>query len=188
MTEFREDYLRHRGPDVYDPDGYLRQLAEEHPIDEVEARFLSQAVRAFHADIPDAAAVMLGAVAEHLVELLAEAIAVAATVVAPRVGKLTDRPALAVLDFVRKYLEDRKKLLSRPLREELATTFGGVASMIRVARNSGGHPALSPVDCDQALVLLRLFPLLRRWVYAVIAELGPVENGRSRPVVGRDDA
>lgn len=171
LTELGESHVEHRGPDVYDPDGYLRQLAAQHPIDQVEKRFLSQAVGAFHADLPDAAAVMLGATAEHVVVLLCEAIGRTDSAMTGKARQLADQPALKVLTFVSKYVEDRKSGLSRPLREEASTTFAGVASMIRLSRNSGGHPALHAVSRDHALVLLRLFPHFRDWAYKVIASL-----------------
>jgi hypothetical protein len=171
VTELGEDYLQHREADVYDPERYIEQLSHQYAVDDVEARFLGQAIAAFHADLPDAAAVMLGATAEHLVLLLARAITEADSAVTRRVEKETRGPALSLLTYVNRYLESHKDRLSRQQREELSTTFAGVASMIRVARNSGGHPALEAVGRDHALVLLRLFPHLRDWAYRVMEEL-----------------
>lgn len=173
ITELGEDYLRHREADVYDSERYVEQLSQHYAVDDVEARFLRQAIAAFGADLPDAAAVMLGAAAEHLVLLLARAIASADSAVAGRVEKETRGPALSLLTYVNRYLESHKDQLSRQQREELSTTFAGVASMIRVARNSGGHPTLEAVGRDQALVLLRLFPHLRDWAHRVMDELRP---------------
>jgi hypothetical protein len=171
ITELGEDYLRHGGPDVYDPDGYVKQLSARHPVDEVESRFLYQAIGAFHADLPDAAAVMLGAAAEHLILVLADAIATTDRSVGARIEKEMNRPALSLLGYIGKYLEDRKGQLPRRLGEQVSTTFLGIASMIRVARNDAGHPALGAVDRDQALVLLRLFAHLRDWAYGAMDEL-----------------
>lgn len=171
LTELGEDYVKHGGADVYDPDNYLRQLDEQHPLDQVEQRFLRQAVGAFHANLPDAAAVMLGAASEHVVQLMCEAIGQADTTMAAKVKKLGDQPALRVLEFVHKYIEDRKGALERSLREEVSTTFAGVGSMIRVSRNSAGHPAFAEVDRDQAFVLLRLYPHFRSWAHRVIESL-----------------
>jgi hypothetical protein len=66
--------------------------------------------------------------------------------------------------------------LPRALNENLDTTFGGVASVIRASRNEGGHPALPSVERDTVYVLLRLYPSYRRWVFGVIAKL-PFEAG-----------
>jgi hypothetical protein len=172
VSEWGEEYVREGGPDVYDPDGYLRDLASDHPLDEIEQRYLSQASAAFRADLPDAAAVMIGAASEHLLLLLADAIVEKEkTGGATKVEKMRDGPALKLLNEVSKYMEPRRKNLERSLAEGFETTFHGVAHMIRTSRNDAGHPALSAVDRDQAFVDLRLFPLYRRWVYAVIDAL-----------------
>jgi hypothetical protein len=172
LSEWGEEYVQAGGPDVYDPDGYLRDLANDRPLDDIEQRYLSQASAAFRADLPDAAAVMVGGASEHLLILLADAIVASdETGGATKVEKMRDGPALKLLNEVRKYLEPRRKNLDRSLAESFETTFLGVANMIRTSRNEAGHPALSHVDRDQAFVALRLFPLYRRWVYAVIDAL-----------------
>lgn len=172
VTELGEDYLQDRGSDVYDPDRYVEQLAAKHPVDEVESRFLYQAIAAFHADLPDAAAVMLGAAAERLILVLSDAIADADSTVAARIEKEANRSALSLLTYVSKYIEDRKGRLPRRLREQVSTTFAGIASIVRIARNDAGHPALDQaVGRDHALVLLRLFPHFRDWSYEFMSEL-----------------
>ncbi len=172
LSEWGEEYVQAGGPDVYDPDGYLSDLSRDRPLDEIEQLYLSQASAAFRADLPDAAAVMVGAASEHLLLLLADAIvAKDETGDATKVEKMRDGPALKLLNEARKYMEPRRKNLERSLAESFETTFLGVANMIRTSRNDAGHPALGAVDRDQAFVALRLFPLYRRWVYAVIDAL-----------------
>lgn len=112
VTELGEDYLLHRGADVYDPERYVEELSHQYAVDGVEARFLRQAIAAFHADLADAAAVMLGAAAEHLVLQLARAIAETDIAVARRIEKETRGPALSVLTYVNRYLESHKDLLA----------------------------------------------------------------------------
>lgn len=172
LSEWGEEYIQAGGPDVYDPDAYLRELARDHQLDDIEQRYLSQASTAFRADLPDAAAVMAGAASEHLLLLLADAIvAKDQTGTATKVAKARDGPALRLLDAIRKYLEPKRQSLPRPLAESFETTFLGVANVIRTSRNDAGHPALSHVDRDQAFVVLRLLPVYRRWVYGVINSL-----------------
>jgi hypothetical protein len=171
ITEIGQDYLDKGGPDVYDPEGYVGQVATRHPIDEVEARYLGQAIAAFDADLPDASAVMLGATAEHIILVLAETIAETDEDSARDIERLRDGPALRLLRHVNSYLEEHGDKLSRRLREQREANFGSVASIIRVARNDGGHPALDVVDRDQALLLLRIFPNFRNWGYDVMSEL-----------------
>lgn len=171
ITEIGQDYLDKGGPDVYDPERYVGQVATRHSVDEVEARYLGQAIAAFDADLPDASAVMLGATAEHVILLLAETIAQTDEDAARDIERLRDGPALRLLRHVNSYLEEHGGKLSRRLREQREANFGSVASIIRVARNDGGHPALDVVDRDQALLLLRIFPNFRNWGYDVMSEL-----------------
>lgn len=128
LTEAGEQFVKEGRVDVYDPDGYLRQLAAEFPLDEIEKRFAGQAIGAFNANLPDAAAVMIGAAAEHVVELLCEAVGRADVSVLRATQRLENQPASKALTFASGYFEDRKSQLDRHLREHLATTFAGVAS------------------------------------------------------------
>src|SRR4051812_27511607 len=43
LTERGEDYVRSGGPDIYNPDGYMRTLEKDGELDEIERRYLSQA-------------------------------------------------------------------------------------------------------------------------------------------------
>jgi hypothetical protein len=172
LSEWGQQYVQSDGADVYDPDGYLRALNEDHALDAIERRYLSQASAAFRADLTDAAAVMVGAASERLLLLLADAIVENdATAAAAKVKKARDGPALKLLNEIQRYLQPRRKGLSRALAENFETTFLGVAGVIRASRNDAGHPQLSQVDRDQAFVVLRLFQVYRRWVYRVIASL-----------------
>lgn len=170
LTEWGEEYIRAGGPDAYDPDGYLRALDTDGPLDDIERRYLSQATAAFRIDLVDAAAVMLGAASEHVLLMLADAI-VAADPAAGRVKKAIDGPALALLREVHRYIEPKRKTLPRGLAGNFETTFLGVANLIRTSRNDGGHPALPDVSRDDAFVALRLFPTYRRWVIGLIRAL-----------------
>ncbi len=156
------------GADVYDPDGYLRELESNRPLDDIERSYLGQASAALRADLSEASAVMLGAASEHLLILLAEAIVAADPTGGTRVQRALNGHALAILGEVRGYLEAKRSRLPRRLAENLDTTFLGVANVIRTSRNNAGHPALPQVDREEAFVRLRLLPAYRQWVYAVI--------------------
>lgn len=170
LTARGKQYLEDSDPDAHDPDGYLASLDEDEPLDDVERRYLAQAAAAFRADLPDAAAVMLGAASEHLLLRLAEAI-VNTDAGATKIAKAINGPALPLLRAVNSYLDGKRSDLPRELREQLDTTFAGVASVIRTSRNDGGHPALPSVDRETVYVLLRMFATYRRWVIGVIGAL-----------------
>lgn len=171
LTEYGEECIRAGQITPHDPDGYLAALASVALLDATEERYLPQALEAHRRNLPDAAAVMLGAASEHLVALVAEAIEQTDPTVAATMRKRLDGPALPLLGEVHAYFEQRRPKLPRDLKETLDTTFLGIANLIRITRNDAGHPALSPVTRDQALVNLRLYPVYREWVHGAIRRL-----------------
>lgn len=171
LTEMGEEFIGEQLSDVYDPDGYLAELSATRPLDEIERRFARQAVGALNANLPDAAAVMIGAAAEHVVGVLCTAIGEADPAVTVKVARLQSQSAAQALIFSLRYVETRKAALDRAVEEQLATTFAGVAAMIRASRNDAGRPAPGGVDHDHALVLLQLFPAFRNTTYKIIDAL-----------------
>jgi hypothetical protein len=174
LSEYGEEVVAAGRILPHDTEGYLQGLAEVQPLDEVEERYLPQALEALRRNLPDAAALMLGAASEHLLIRLGQAIEANDQANAPAVRGKLEGPALGLLAFLQDYLTKRRHSLPRDLRETMDTTFGGIASFIRVTRNDAGHPAIGqPVDRDQAFVALRLFPMYRSWVLSV-AKLPPI--------------
>jgi hypothetical protein len=172
LTEYGEEVVRAGRILPHDTEGYLSALAQDRPLDEVEARYLPQALEAFRRNLPDASAAMLGSASEHLLIQLGEAIEATDRANAAAARRKIDGPALGLLTFLHDYFSRRRTSLTRESRETLDTTFAGIASLIRVTRNDAGHPAIGrPVDRDQAFVNLRLFPVYRSWVLSVITRL-----------------
>jgi hypothetical protein len=168
LTEYGEEVAGNQTTTPYDPSGYLDSLRVVRPLDDVEERYIPQALQAFRRNLPDAAAVMLGGASEHLIGVLGEAVIAADPSIGAGARKKLDGPALATLMWVQTYVSARKSKLPRRLAETLDTTFLGIASLIRITRNDAGHPALAPVSREQVFVNLQLFPVLRRWVWEVI--------------------
>ena len=176
ITEWGEEYLTAEPiPDIYDPDGYLRALNASSSLDEVETRFLSQAVGAFRADLPDACAVMLGVASEHLLLKLFAEVAAADSASG---GKKNSLPtsALALLKYLHGNFAARKGSLLPELQEDLETTFLGVGGLIRSSRNDSGHPRGGSTTREQAATNLRLFAHYRKWVSAAAASIGTVSR------------
>lgn len=173
LTEYGEEVANSRGPVPHDPSGYLAALEAQAPLDVIERGYLVQAVEAHNRGLPDAAAVMLGAAAEHLVESLVAAIGAADPGAKAGADAALEGTALRAHRYALAYLTDREAKLSRKLRETLPTTFGSVASLIRSARNDAGHPSLPQVSRDESLLNHQLFPRLREWVLAAIGDLQP---------------
>jgi hypothetical protein len=164
LTEYGEEVVAAGRITPYDPAEYLRTLTPVWPLDEVEERYLVQALGAFRHNLPDAAAVMLGAASEHLITLLGERVEAADPHEASRAHSLLDGPALRLLVWLHEYLQQRKSRMDRGDRESLGTTFLGIATLIRAARNDAGHPALGTVSREQVFINLQLFPPYRSWL------------------------
>jgi hypothetical protein len=168
LSEYGEEVVQAGRILPHDTERYLEGLAKSKPLDQEEKRYLPQALEAFRRNLPDAAALLLGAASEHLLIRLGEAIAVADPSEAKVVRRKIDDSALPLLRFVQAYFSQRRKSLPRDLDETLDTTFTGIASLIRVTRNDAGHPAGRAVNRDQAFVNLQLFPDYRSWVVSAI--------------------
>jgi hypothetical protein len=143
------------------------QLRKSGPLDEVEEIYVMEALEAFRRNLPNAAAVMIGAASEHaLMQLLASIAAVDSAESANATSAL-ERPALKMLRFAESYLRLRQDKLPRSVKETLDTTFMGVGNLIRMTRNDGGHPALETVDRERCFIALQLYPDYRSWILEV---------------------
>jgi hypothetical protein len=172
LSEYGEEVVKAGRIVPHDTERYLQALEQMEPLDDVEKRYLPQALEALRRNLPDAAALMVGAASEHLLLRLGKAIEAKDMANAAAVRRKLDGSALSLLAFLQDYLTKRRKSLPRDLDEILDTTFGGIASIIRVTRNDAGHPAIErPVNRDQAFVTLQLFPTYRSWVLSVIKRL-----------------
>jgi hypothetical protein len=171
LTEYGETVIQGAQVTPYDPVGYIDALSASAPLDAVEQRYLSQALAAFRTNLPDAAAVMLGAASEHLMMTVGERIEHSDPAEAVNARRALDGPALPLLRWLQAYFDLRRSRLDRHLRESLSVTFAGVASLIRNTRNDAGHPALSPVTREQVFVNLQLFIPYRAWVVEASAAL-----------------
>jgi len=159
----------------HDPAGYIRDLERIRPLDDVERRFVSQALEAFLRNLPDASAVMLGCASEHLVQVLAQALVASnPTGEVKTQNLLSHGKAKTLLDHVNSRLGAlaRAKKLPWQLEEMRETYYNAIAQLIRVSRNDAGHPARQrPVDRDTCFVLLQLFRTYRTWVTEVMQNL-----------------
>jgi hypothetical protein len=176
ITEWGEEYLAAEPtPDIYDPDGYLRALSASAPLDDVETRFLSQAVGAFRADLPDACAVMLGVASEHLLLKLFATVSAADSAAGGK-KKTLPTSALTLLKYLHGNLAARKSALPPELQDDIETTFLGIGGLVRSTRNDSGHPRGGSTSREQAATNLRLFAHYRKWVTSAAASIGPASS------------
>jgi hypothetical protein len=168
-TEQGDRIVAATGVTVYDPGSYLHALNTAHPLDEVEQRFVTQGMAAFRQQLFDAAVVMVGCAAEHLLVALGDALIVKSPASEQKVQNALRKQ---VSDQI-KYFEGA--LAGQDLPPELERTradrFRFLASIIREVRNEGGHPIAQPVDRETCEVAFSLYRHYRQWAYSVVAAL-----------------
>lgn len=120
-------------------------------------RYVREALRAFNARCYLACSVMLGVASEQAFRGLAEAFVAANGEQGGKLGKLLLNPRST---YATRFEEFRKRL--EPLRSALphdladVLTLDAVAELLRVTRNSVGHPTGADVDEDTARVHLQM--------------------------------
>ncbi len=147
-----------------DPEGYLSRLRREAPgVDDLAVRYVREALRAFNARCYLACSVMLGVASEQAFRGLAEAFVAASSGQDGKLGKLLLNPRST---YATRFEEFRKRL--EPLRSALphdladVLTLDAVAELLRVTRNSVGHPSGGDVEEDTARVHLQMAGLYLR--------------------------
>lgn len=174
VTDYGALVLDGEEPSPAEDVDFLRSLTDRGPMDDVEHRYVRQALLAYRASLWDASAVMLGAAAEHLMEVLVEALATSDPAMEAKLPQLRKQPALRWLKDAHDYLRAHSEVLDQALKGNLDTTFAGLAACIRVARNDAGHPAGGTAsDRYDAFANLQLYRIFRRWVMACIRRLPP---------------
>lgn len=147
-----------------DPDGYLARLRREAPrLDDLALRYVEEALRSFNARCYLACSVMLGVASEQAFLGLAEAFVAASRDTEGRLRRLLLDPRRA---YATRFAEFRKRL--EPSRAGLphdladVLTLDAVAELLRLTRNSVGHPTGADVDEDTARVHLQMAGLYLR--------------------------
>jgi len=167
LTEYGERYVKDQRATPLDQATFLAQVQKTGALDDVEQTYVKESLEAFRRNLPNAAAVMIGAASEHVLILLLNTIATADPAESANATKALDRPALTMLRFAEGYLRKRQDKLPRRLKETLDTTFMGIGNLIRLTRNDAGHPALPTVDRERCFIALQLYPDYRGWIFEV---------------------
>jgi hypothetical protein len=147
-----------------DPEGYLSRLRREAPgLDDLALRYVREALQAFNARCYLACSVMLGVASEQAFHGLAEAFVAMTDGEDGKLSRLLLNPRstyAARFDEFRKRLEPVRSDLPHALADVL--TLDAVAELLRVTRNSVGHPTGTDVDEDTARVHLQMAALYLR--------------------------
>jgi hypothetical protein len=171
LTEYGEEVVNNPEANPHDVADYLARIRASGPMDEIEERYVTQAIQAYLKGLPDASAVMLGAASEHLIISLIEDIAEKDAASSAAANAALQGKALGMLRFARDYFKAREKQLPHELRASLDSTFASVGDLLRLSRNDAGHPALPNVGREQCFVNLQLYPKYRTWVMQATSKL-----------------
>lgn len=164
LTERGHRALDHLARDPSNPSGYMRHLDSIASIGHIARSYLNESLRCYVADLPKAAAIMLGCAAERILIDLRDAVVErleARNTQVPR--DLKDWRAKVVTDAVYKFFEQERNQLQPDLREPFDAYWSAFAFQIRSARNEVGHPtSIDPVTFETVHALLLVFPELAR--------------------------
>ena len=173
------DYGREKikgGPVLpYDPDGYLKRLAETIPdLDKVILTYLEESLRTFRIGCLLSSTTTLGCASEKALILLFDAYGDAMT------GQMQERfrKEIEGKPIKRRFDEFHKRLeshlmgkLPSELKEHLDISLITLSAVFREMRNDAGHPTGKAVSREQVYANLVVFPLYLKKVYDLIGWL-----------------
>lgn len=177
ITDYGENWADSSdGPipeDILGTIGYLKDNIPE--MDEVVVQYLDEALQTFERNLDFASAVMLGAAAEKLFYLIAEALkkSVLDQSIKNRLGNYIEDSRK--LGDLRKLVSDtlqsaisRKDIIPYKVHEDCKDYLSSLFSAIRIQRNDAVHPVAGKVSRSQLRLLLVSFPHLCKKVYDIL--------------------
>ena len=154
----------------HDVSSYEQSIRTAIPnINSVTLLYLKEAMQAFQAGCILSATTMLGVAAEHTFNLLVETLE-NNPLHQPTFAKIfKERQILTRLNLFWKISEQKLPSYTPEIKEDLATRFLGIQSIIRESRNEAGHPTGKIADREQTFVLLQLFIPYCKKLYQLIS-------------------
>ena len=149
VTSYGREVLARSGPPVYDYDGYMKEVKRNTPdLDSVVEHYLSEALRAFQANLYTAAMVMLGCASERAVILLMESYVNAIGDPANQQklrSRISGRDVSVAYERFRESFNSTRSQFSSSLEvRDFDAHVDGIFSFIRLLRNSIAHPKAVP--------------------------------------------
>ena len=164
LTERSRRAFEQFSRDPGNPAGYLKHLSSVGNLNPVARSYLTEALDCYDNDLHKAAAVMIGCAAESVIlELRDVVLDQLKTLNQPVPKKLSDWKVKTVLDELQHFLDGKKGLFSKDLREGYEAYWAAFAQQIRAIRNDAGHPtSIDPVTPDAVHASFLIFPELAR--------------------------
>ena len=162
LTEYGWRMVGYTDPTPHDPDGYLAALRVRVPtIDAVTLVYVEEAVASHRARNFIAATVMAGVAVEHALVGLADAMLVwLRPSESANLKKIMDgqRQAAHLFEDIRKRLDTRKGGMPQEIGAHYEVSVLGIGTILRIARNSAGHPSGVRFDRDESAQFLMMLP------------------------------
>lgn len=178
ITEYGEKWASsEEEPIPEDMNGFIKFLEDNIPgIDDVVIQYVSEALNTFSGRYFFASAVMLGAAAEKIIYLLAEAIKMSASQM-KLVKKITEalerRKLFDLLELVSDTLKDliNQKKIPYNIHEGSNHYLLSLFNAIRIQRNNAVHPVSSKISINELRLLILSFPHACRKAYDFLSWL-----------------
>ena len=169
VTAHGRKTLENMSRDPANPDGYTQFLSQRCALNVVAHSYVSEALRAYNADCPKSAAVMIGAAAESIaLELRDELLTRIEALHQTPPSDLSDWRVKRVFDTLTGLIDKRKSSMPTSLRESYESFWRGFAGQLRMTRNDAGHPSsVDPVTSETAHSSLLIFPEYAKLVYEI---------------------
>lgn len=164
VTEQGRRALRDISRDPANPEGYFAHLRAAAQLNAVAESYIQEGVACYAADLPRAAAVMVGAAVESLVLELRDLIVSRMTELGRTVPKaMRDWRAKPIVDAIYDFAEYNKAAMPRHLWEAAEGYWSSYLQQIRAARNDAGHPSsIDSVTIDTVHASLLILPELAK--------------------------
>ncbi|MGH9961506.1 MAG: hypothetical protein ACREBC_30995, partial [Pyrinomonadaceae bacterium] len=160
FTDRGRKALERLSRDPSNPGGYLRSLSARAVLNPVANSYLLEALDCYNSNLLKASAVMMGCTAESIVLNLRDELVKKLKSLGHAVPtKLNEWRVKTVLDTLFSYLDSKKSVFSRELREEFEAYWNAFGQQIRTTRNDAGHPtSVDPVTEDSVHASFLIFP------------------------------
>jgi len=174
VTTHGAEVLGKSGPPVYDYNGYMKDLKSRIPnLDVVVENYLSESLRAYQANLYQAAMVMLGCSSERAIRLLVEAYIGSIDDPSNQAklrSKTSKRDMSEMYDrFKESFNSTRNQISNDTVVKDFEFHVDGVFTFIRLLRNSIVHPSAIPnITSSLAYANLQQFSYYITTVFALI--------------------
>jgi hypothetical protein len=164
LTEQDRKALASVGRDPASPDGYLKYLHSLADLNSISKSYLEEGLNCYVSGLYKAAAVMVGAASEALINELRDTVRTKLEKADKKIPQnLKTWRAKETLLGLKAVFEDNSKKMPYSLKEEYESYWPAFTQQIRASRNEAGHPhSIEPIKQETVHASLLIFPELAR--------------------------